>query len=295
MSALRSGKIDILEDLNWEQAASLAKTNPELMQVSRPAFTSNAIGMRVDKAPFNDIRVRKALQMAIDLKTISEAYYGGTGDPTPAGLMSHFYDSWGYSMPYASWTPEVKAEYAYNTAEAKKLLAEAGYPNGFKTVCVASSTSDLDLLQILKSYLLQIHVDMEIQVMEATAWTRFVSDKKHEALYFPSSCAHSDSPPVSINQFLTGFPNNYSGLGDSVYDDLHSKERATFDEDEQKRLTREMDYRVISQHWMVVTPMKVNFCIYQPWLKMYWGQQALRGPEFARFWIDQDLKKSMGK
>ena len=68
----------------------------------------------------------------------------------------------------------MKDEYAYNPTAAKKLLADAGYPNGFKTNVVASTAADLDLLQIVKSYFAAVGINMEIRTMDSTSWNASV-------------------------------------------------------------------------------------------------------------------------
>ena len=70
IEALRAGKIDALDGLLPSQAKEIKKTNPEILQVAYPAGNAISIDPRNDRAPFNDIRVRKAMQMAIDLPTI---------------------------------------------------------------------------------------------------------------------------------------------------------------------------------------------------------------------------------
>ena len=59
----------------------------------------------------------------------------------------------GWDSRIEEWPQDLKDEYAYNPALARKLLADAGYPDGFKTDIVADTTGDMDLLQISKSIL----------------------------------------------------------------------------------------------------------------------------------------------
>ncbi|MDE1157490.1 MAG: ABC transporter substrate-binding protein [Neorhizobium sp.] len=86
------------------------------------------ITMRQDQKPFDDVRVRKALAMAIDRPTLVDIVLEGLGRPAYDNLLSP-------EFQYAVKTPEI----AYDPAGAKKLLAEAGYPNGIKIKLVASN------------------------------------------------------------------------------------------------------------------------------------------------------------
>ena len=94
----------------------------------------------------------------------------------------------GWGFPYEEWPQELKDEYAYNPATAKKLLADAGYPNGFKTNIVVDTTGDMNLMQIVKSYFAQVGIDMEIRPMETADWIAFVqTGHKHDQLVHHSS------------------------------------------------------------------------------------------------------------
>jgi peptide/nickel transport system substrate-binding protein len=86
------------------------------------------ITMRQDQKPFDDVRVRKALAMSIDRPTLVDIVLEGLGRPAYDNLVSP-------EFQYAIKTPEI----AYDPVAAKKLLAEAGYPNGIKIKLVASN------------------------------------------------------------------------------------------------------------------------------------------------------------
>ena len=83
----------------------------------------------------------------------------------------------GWGFPYEEWPQDLKDEYAYNPTAAKKLLADAGYPNGFKTNVVADTAWDMDLLQIVKSYFADVGIDMEIRPMEHNAMLDFCGNR----------------------------------------------------------------------------------------------------------------------
>ena len=79
LAAMRTGKIDVLDGISLQDAQSMQKTNPEMLQFSMSIIYCY-LDPRNDVAPFNDIRVRKAMQMAIDLPTIAKTFYAGTAD-----------------------------------------------------------------------------------------------------------------------------------------------------------------------------------------------------------------------
>jgi peptide/nickel transport system substrate-binding protein len=290
-AALRTGKVDLIETLTWQQAQSLGRTNPDIVQVKIPA-PGQSLELRVDKAPFTDIRVRKALQMAVDLKTIAQSFYGGYVDSTPAGL---FQLAPGYYYPFADWPKELQAEYTYNPAGAKKLLVEAGFPQGFKTNVVTAASYDIDLLEVLKSYFTQIGVDMEIRVMDPVSFTAFTRGGKHDQMVAAASVAYPGEPTVGWSRRYSTHTTNPTFNNDLVYDAMYNKWNTSLDAVERRQLMVDADKYAITQHWAVnILPLS-TYNIFQPYFKGYSGEAYLTGFCFARFWVDQSLKKTMGR
>ena len=94
-AAMRAGKLDIIHQISYKQAQAIQKSNPEIQMIVTSGDPATTIQMRNDKPPFNDIRVRKAMQMAIDLPTIAKSYYGGTVEPYPSTLTNREMKGWG--------------------------------------------------------------------------------------------------------------------------------------------------------------------------------------------------------
>ena len=78
LAALRTGKIDAMDNIGLTDSNNLKKTNPELVSLTYATSNQPTIDPRVDVATFKDINVRIAMQHALDLPTITSSYYGGT-------------------------------------------------------------------------------------------------------------------------------------------------------------------------------------------------------------------------
>jgi ABC-type transport system substrate-binding protein len=243
--------------------------------------------------------------MAIDLPGLAKNYYGGTVEPYPSTLTSRHMKGWGF--PYEEWPQDLKDEYAYNPAEAKQLLAEAGYPDGFKTNIVADSAGDMQLLQVVKAYFADIGIDMEVRPMESTAWIAYVlNGRKHDQLAQRpvSPFGHAFEPIRQLQRLKTGVPSNYLMVNDSIFDSYQPKAIAAAGEEELKQILKDANERIARQHYAISLLQPMQYSLYQPWLKGYNGQfgsvcSAAGSPQLlffypARFWIDRELKKSMG-
>lgn len=119
-SALESGQVDMIDNLSAPQDASLFKTNPKFKVVS--SLTNGKVQMTLNNAygPLQNKLVRQAILYATNRKAIMDAASGGYGliDGTD-------------TVPADPYYIDLASEYPYNPAKARKLMAEAGYKNGF--------------------------------------------------------------------------------------------------------------------------------------------------------------------
>lgn len=121
LNALQNGEIDLMDGLNPSDAAAV-KGNDKLQLIVRPSMNIGYLSFNTTKKPFDNPKVRQALSIAVNKKGLIDAFYNGMALPAKNDLPPSI---WGYN-------DEVK-DYPYDLDAAKKLLAEAGYPDGFET------------------------------------------------------------------------------------------------------------------------------------------------------------------
>ena len=121
LTALRTGQLDILEAIRWIAVDHLKETSPEL-QWNRWLNTSGEfIALRVDRKPFDDLRVRRALNLAVNQQEIVEYFYGGHAE-----LMAYpqHPDFGAYFEPLEDM-PESVQQNSLTTLRRRRLLTEA--------------------------------------------------------------------------------------------------------------------------------------------------------------------------
>jgi len=303
LAALRTGKLDNIDGATIQQAQDVQKTNPKIIQTSTPA-TGQDIDTKVTVAPYSDIKVRQALQMALDLPTIAKTYYLGFVSPNPVTLTSQYMTGWGF--PYSQWPQDLKDQFAYNPTMAKQLLAQAGYPSGFKTDIVVDQYYDTALLEIVVSYFAAVGVNVQIQTLPAATYNSFVGNQhKQDALSstFNGNLGKTTEPLSQIGKYITTNATNTVGLSDPVYDAFLTQAQHGASVDDVKKALAGANEYLLRQHILLSLLQTVSFSLTQPWLNGYSGQNdaftGAYGPTClgfygARCWIDAKMKAGMG-
>ena len=307
LAALRTGQIDYLGHIGaaqlrtLDQVESLQRTNPEI--VIWPLFgrSNQLFGMNSQLPPFDDIRVRKAMQMAIDLETINNAYYGGNADITPQGELS-----WTVSdavIQFEDWPEDVKKVFDYDPEGAEALLDEAGYPRGangtrFETVVLHLERYDLNYLQLVASYWADIGIDVEIDVQPLASFVARRSNFDFEMISAEGGMKASPFSWPGGLRYTAGFAGP-SNTNDPQYDALYNEKQAATTIEESNRRSKTVNQYVVEKFWRVWGPMAPTYSATQPWIIGYNGELQLgvgySNPIFIRLWIDQDLKRAMGR
>jgi len=183
LAALKRGEIDIVYSIRGELAEELQRTpgltlKPTVIQ--SPQWVS-MLDQWDPKSPWHDRRVRLAANLAIDRKAINDAIALGHSRLTYSIIPSTF-DYY--------WQPPA---YAYDPGQAKKLLAEAGYPNGFDAGEYYLDISYANVQEAVANYFQQVGIKTKLRPVErASHWANY-QDKKYKNLAYTASGAFGNA------------------------------------------------------------------------------------------------------
>ena len=296
ITALRTAKLDVLEGLRWSAVEELKKNAPGLKFKRWVDTGGTFIAMRVDTKPFDDIRVRRALNMAVNKDEIVKAYYGGNA--VLFGYPMHP-DYTGYYETLDQMPVAAQELFKYNPDKAKALLAEAGFPKGFtfKTQVCSCSPDHMDLAPLIAAYLEKVGVKMEIQPMEYGAFLSAMTTKTNAPGYMMRN-GHTN-PTTSIRKsFVTKQTWNPSQYSDPEFDKRMAAAYAEPDESKRQLLIKLMTRDIVEKAPYIWLPTPVGYSAWWPWVKNYDGElragSERPAPIHARMWVDQAMKKKMG-
>jgi len=293
LSALRVGKID-QQVLNWEDAADITASAPAVLTRRVPANYAQSLEFKIDLEPFDDIKVRKALSMAIDRQKIIDSYYGGNAEILPWPVRRSGGDIY---TPLEALPDECRELWEYHPERAKQLLADAGYATGLKLkLQIPNTTQYVDLATVVKQYWDAIGVETELDPTESGNFYQILFAHNQTGAVM---CAWSNASPWAFAEWMyrTGGVWNYSCIKDAWFDAQYDEAREMVDFDQRNARLKELNLYAMKQCWNTALPLEQQIAVWWPWLKNYSGAVGI-SPNFIQAhycWVDQDLKASLMK
>ena len=174
-SAYTSGEVDMIKDVPTEEIPSLQGNDDFHVE---PIIGTYYVSLNLQKEYFQDARVRKALSLAIDRNYVANTLMQGTYSPASAIVGPGWLDTDGSSFAENAngGTPYIDNDnFDANLEEAKKLLEEAGYPNGEGFPQIEYTTNDAGYHKVVAEYLQQawaaIGIDLKVNIVEWASFT----------------------------------------------------------------------------------------------------------------------------
>jgi peptide/nickel transport system substrate-binding protein len=171
LAALKRGEIDIAYSIRGELAGELLQTPGLSLKpvVVQGVFCIYFVDQWDPKSPWHDVRVRRAANLAIDCKTINDALTMGHSHVTGNPFIPDMYEFY--------WQPPLPV---YDPAQAKRLLAEAGYPNGFDAGAYNCDASYSNIGEAVVNNLTEVGIRAKLRPLERAAYIKAFAEKSYK-------------------------------------------------------------------------------------------------------------------
>lgn len=256
ISAYKTGEIDV--------AVSIPSAPAQLYEGKEDLMITHSIATRyiypnLDVEPLNDVRVRKAINLAINREELCEMA-GEEAEPTVNFVAKYMKDG----ATGAYYSDEWESPFEEDVEEARRLLAEAGYPDGegfpVLTYKYPSLELDSDTAQIIQEQLKQ-NLNIEIRLQAQELQTNY-SDRRagRFELCRMNWTADFADPYTYLSMLLSDSTYNCSGIRDETYDALVKASGSETDPAKRNWLMQEAEHWAVGEQFYIIPLFSVNTC-----------------------------------
>jgi peptide/nickel transport system substrate-binding protein len=244
------------------------------------------ISMRTDKAPFSDVRVRRAMSLAIHRQGIIDAVFEGVGafnPPVPAALKE-------WSVPM-NQLGEGARWYKYDLTQATKLMAEAGYAKGFQATMdftTYGSTVLVDISQLVLKHLKDIGIDAKLNQKEYCAYISTSFYGKFDSMTLGPQTGFQEPDNFLYGQYYPGELKNQSHINDPVVADMLIRQRRTVDVAKRREVIYNIQRHLANQQYYVQLGSAMQIAVWDAALKNYATNVSYDyGGRLQAAWLDR--------
>jgi peptide/nickel transport system substrate-binding protein len=299
VAALRTGTIDFHESPGIQDWASLDQTNPELLKAAY-ADSINAVGLKCDEPPFNNRELRRAMMIGTDISSTRRLQ---RSEDLPVHVFPNYYGNAAIYTPMEELPADLQMLYKYDPVKAKKMIADAGYPNGLKidfyvpTQDMGGGVQATDVASLITEQWSKIGVEVKIIAQE---WLTF-RENQYSRTYSGAIWAGMETanPVLSIaNSCTTGGFLNESVYSNPVVDGYVARITAEKDRTKRNALIKEVGLIILGDVPKIPIASKPDGHYWWPWVRNHFGERSIADGQvqetFGYIWVDQSLKKEMG-
>ena len=286
LAALRSSQLDIYPAAAPGVVQEIKRTNPEMFVKSCPDQFALGLHFRQDRAPYNDVRVRRALSMALNRDVVVQNALRGDG--------MAMYQLWPLD-PEASklpdFPPAARGYMEYKPEEAKKLLADAGFPRGFPMRIHWTPQFESPWQEVAESFVTMfrdIGIDARLEMKEYAAYLRTLSELSYEETAFSWTNSYSMDFVGAEYYWSKRQPVNTLSLApDAKLDGMVEELWGARNPEKHKQLARTLQTHTAEQSYYLLSPVWGNGVIAVPRIKnLGWrGTNKMYTPLFEQVWL----------
>jgi len=276
-AAVRSGTIDFL----WRAAPEFIdalKADESLNWYGGAGSLSLHLRLNTSRAPFDDVRVRQAIYLALDRQEILDVANSGLGAPLNAGYLPP--DRMGSLDEDVYGEPDLE--------RARELLAEAGYPDGFDTTLLVISTSAFQVrsAEVEQQQLAKIGINVTLEPAESTIANARVAEDDFDL--FQSGFSVTIDPDERLtSSFTDGGGVNYGNWVDEEYEELIAEARSELDPTKREALYQQSERILAERGPVAMTYIDANFDVVLKDVRGYRGDGTPTYRFFRHLWLDR--------
>ena len=257
-----TGRLDVLQIPASEYHRYTTDPAWRDLVYGRPGLNTYYLGLNCLRPPFDDVRIRRAVNLAIDRKHILNTVFEKRGvlaaGPIPPGLWKG-----------AAWRRGL-AGYPYDPDKARALIREAGAEGSTIKIYITMEPETLDIVEIIQSYLKKVGLTVEITSLDWSALKRAVNDGEPDAFWLSWWADYPDPENFLFPLFHSasvGSGGNRTRCLDNELDRLIETAQRATDEQQRYKLYRFAEDRIIQDAPWVFMWHKADYFVIQPWVK----------------------------
>lgn len=241
--ALETGKVDLIYAVPPSDKDRL-NASGKVKVIKGQGLNIIYLGMNTQKKPLNDPRIRKAIDYAINKQAYDTVVYQGNSS-LPYGPL----------VPASTFTPSNVNTYPYDIKQAKRLLADAGYPNGFTIKLWVSNYQDrINGATVLQSMLAQVNIKVNIEVFDSGVFDERVKTKEQDMIISTWGMqTNRDAGQFWLPLFHSKNigSTNWTVYANNKVDDLIDNANTTVSTDERNKLLQQVWDCLVEDHPMI--------------------------------------------
>ena len=285
-------------DLGWEFPGAINRTDwvqlkdqlkrrrPALQTAEYPSNVAFKVVMRTDKAPFSDARVRRAMAHAINRQGLIEAVAEGGGvlnAAVPAALKE-------WALPVDQLGDSTRY-YKFDPVEARRLLAEAGYPRGFSTVMDFhnfGSTMLVDAMQLILKDFKDVGIEVKVNQKEYGAFISSTAVGNYEGIYFGPATPFLDPDNYLFTIYYPGHPRNIGRINDPALTEMLVRQRRLRDPARRRAMIHDIQRLIAGQQYLIEAYALLLIFVWDNALKNYGPNLGYDyGGRLLSAWLDR--------
>jgi len=269
IAALQSGQLDVAgSGWNKTNAENAKNGAPKLIIGEADSNVNDNVLVNFKKAPFNDVRVRRAINLALDRKAYlvgprqGAATFGGALLPRPAGV-------WGLSASEVAKLPGM-GDAKKQKADAKKLLAEAGFTaaNPLKmTVSTRALAIYVDTASWMVDQLEQVGVQATLEQIETGVWHPKMTRLEYQVALNLTGVGVDDPDAQLFENYHCGSQRNFSGYCSEEIDKLMAQQSQMLDKAKRLALVNEIDRKLQADAARPILGWGKQYEVHWPYVK----------------------------